>query len=145
MNEKPAKCFSKTCLILLALAALFGPSAEVASAVMSAGTLTLGGVVSRMVTWKVLVPGLPWASVASQVTVVVPMGNVAPDAGKQVEGIVPSMLSCADVVKVTDAPALDVASCVMSEGTVTTGGVRSVSVTVTENEPVLWLPCASVA
>ena len=48
------------------------------------GTDTVGGVTSRTVTVNEAVPVLPAASVAVQVTVVVPMGNVDPDGGAQV-------------------------------------------------------------
>ena len=59
------------------------PAALVASAVMSAGTVTTGGVVSTTVTLKASLVLLPAASVAVQVTDVVPSGNVLPDAGEQ--------------------------------------------------------------
>ena len=60
------------------------PAELVASAVMSAGTVITGGVVSTVpvtVTWNDALEDWPIESVALQFTVVVPIGNVAPDAG----------------------------------------------------------------
>ena len=74
---------------------------------------------------KEALPVLPAASVAEQVTVVVPIGKVEPEAGEQVGIIEPSTTSIADAVKVTTAPAALVASLVIFPGTVTTGGVVS--------------------
>ena len=71
------------------------PEAAVASAVMSAWVSTAGAVVSRTVTLKVLVPVLWWASVAEQVTVVLPSGKVEPEAGAHVTASVPSTASVA--------------------------------------------------
>jgi hypothetical protein len=48
---------------------------------MFAGTVIVGGVVSWTVMWKDAVEVFPAASLAVQVTVVVPSGNVEPDAG----------------------------------------------------------------
>ena len=52
---------------------------------MSAGALTTGAVVSTSVTVTLngRVPVLVWASVAKQVTVVVPTGKLAPEAGSR--------------------------------------------------------------
>src|ERR1022692_306967 len=123
------------------------PEAVVVVVVMSEGTVTTGAVVSTSVTvtLKDLEPVLPCASVALQVTVVVPSVKLAPEAGVQLGGMGPSMLSLADAVKVTVFPEATVVVVVMSAGTVTTGAVVSTSVTVTlkDLEPVL--PCASVA
>ena len=120
------------------------PAGPLASRVRSAGTVTEGGVVSPTVTWKEALPLLPLLSVAVQVTVVGPSGKFVPEAGEQVGVMAPSMLSLAAAGgKVTVAPPLDVASCVMLAGTVTTGFVVSTSVIVNEAVPVL--PCASVA
>ena len=123
------------------------PEALVVVVVMLAGTATTGGVVSTSVTvtLKDLEPVLPCASVALQVTVVVPTAKFAPEAGEQVAVRGPSMLSLAEAVKVTVFPEAVVAVVVMSEGTVTTGGVVSTSVTVTLKEAEAVLPCASVA
>jgi hypothetical protein len=56
------------------------------------------GVVSFTVTVKEAEPVLPWASVAVQVTVVVPSGNIEPLGGAQVTGTTPSTLSVAEAV-----------------------------------------------
>jgi len=94
---------------------------------------------------KDAVPVLPWLSVAVQVTVVVPNGNVAPELGLQLGVSDPSKLSAALAEKVTTAPLGLVASTVMSPGTVTTGGVGSTSTTVTLKDAAPVFPCASVA
>jgi len=120
------------------------PADELASRVTPAGTLTVGAVVSRIATMNEAEPVLPCASVARHVTIVEPMGNVAPDAGEHDAGSGPSTLSLADAVNVTCAPLPDVASFVTSAGTLTTGDVVSAGVTVIENVPMLVFPCASV-
>jgi hypothetical protein len=56
-----------------------GPRSPIVT-VMSAGRLRAGAVVSTTVTVAVPVPMLPGGSVAVQVTVVVPIGNVEPEA-----------------------------------------------------------------
>ena len=71
------------------------PLAPVASTVWSAGTVTIGLVTSCTSTVKVLVPVLPAASVAEQVTVVVPSANFVPEAGMQLALTVPSTRSVA--------------------------------------------------
>lgn len=77
---------------------------------------------------------LPWASVAVQLTCVVPTVKVAPDAGVHVTGTVPSTVSvAAGFVKVTTAPPGPVASVVMSAGGAPTVGAV-VSCTVTLND-----------
>jgi hypothetical protein len=65
----------------------------------------------------------PCVSVAVHPTVVVPIGNVLPDAGEQTTGRVPSTRSDADAVNVTTAPDGVVAVAVMLAGTVTEGAV----------------------
>ena len=50
---------------------------------MSAGQVTTGASVSLTVTINVQVSALPTASIAMQVTVVVPTGNTEPEAGLQ--------------------------------------------------------------
>ena len=85
----------------------------------------------------------PCASVAVQVTVVAPKGNVLPEAGLQLTATLPSTMSTALAVKVTTAPAALVASTVILAGTMSIGGV--VSRTVTVKLPWAVLPCASVA
>ena len=119
------------------------PVEPVASTVMFDGTVTTGAVISRTVTVKVLLPVLPAASVAEQVTVVVPIAKVEPDGGEQVVVRAPLTASKAEAAKVTTAPAELVASTVMFDGTVTTGAVVSTTVTVNVLLPVL--PAASVA
>jgi hypothetical protein len=58
------------------------PDALVASTVMFAGTPeSIGGVVSTTVTWNEAVAVFPAGSLAVQVTVVVPSGNLDPDGG----------------------------------------------------------------
>jgi hypothetical protein len=118
------------------------PPVLVARAVMFDGTVTTGGV-SVTVIVKLAVPVLVCSSVAEQFTVVVPSGNVEPDAGVQVTGSVPSTTSVALAVNVTAAPLGLVACVVMFDGTATTGGV--VSVTVTVKVPLAVLRAASVA
>jgi hypothetical protein len=104
---------------------------------MLAGTVTVGGVVSCTVTTKESEPVLLWESVAVQVTVVVPSGNVLPDAGAQLGAMLPSTMSLAEAEYVTTAPPGPVAAVVMLAGTVTVGGVVSCTVTTKESEPVL--------
>jgi hypothetical protein len=98
---------------------------ELVVVVMSAGTETEGLVVSLTVTVNDAVPVLPAASVAEQLTVVVVIGNVEPEAGVQTAVTEPSTLSVADTVNVTVLPAELVASTVMADGTVRTGAVVS--------------------
>src|SRR5256712_6192166 len=76
------------------------PVALVASTVAFAGTVTTGPVVSVTVTVNDAALWLPCASVALQVTVVAPNGNVAPLAGVHVAATGPSRVSVADAVKV---------------------------------------------
>jgi len=112
------------------------PAALVASTNLSPGTVSSGGPpVTR--TKKDSVVRLKCASRAVQRTCVLPEGNVEPDAGEQVTGTEPSMLSTALAVKVTTGLSVS-----MSPGTVTTGGV--VSVTNTAKPPAV-VPPASVA
>ena len=62
---------------------------------MFAGTVIVGGVVSLTVTVKDVCELLPALLVAVQSTVVVAIANVAPDAGTQITGTVPSIASVA--------------------------------------------------
>ena len=87
--------------------------------------VTLGAVVSSTVTEKVAVELLPAASVAEQLTDVVPIGKVLPEGGVQLTATEPSMASSAVALKVTTAPSGLVASFVMGSGTLSTGGVVS--------------------
>jgi len=73
------------------------PAALVASSVISAWAAMTGAVVSSTVTVKVVaVAALPWASVALQVTVVLPIAKVDPEAGEQVAVPAPSTASDVD-------------------------------------------------
>src|SRR2546428_3584109 len=119
------------------------PVALVASTVAFAGTVTTGPVVSVTVTVNEAALWLPCASVAAQVTVVAPNGNVDPLVGVQLVATTPSRRSVADAVKLKIAPAALVASTVAFAGTATTGPV--VSVTVTVKVFVLTLAWPSVA
>ena len=85
----------------------------------------VGAVVSFTVTVKLAEPVLPAASLAVQLTVVVPIGNVEAEAGLHVTGREPSTKSVAVAVNVTAAPAELVASTIISAGTVTVGEVVS--------------------
>src|SRR5204863_77302 len=116
------------------------PAALVASTTIGGGAVTVGGVVSTTVTWKLALPVLPCASVRMQLMRVSASPNVLPEAGLQVVATLPSTMSLAEAVKVATAPAALVASTVMSEGTVTIGGVVSSTVTWKLALPVL--PCA---
>ena len=93
---------------------------------------------STTVTVKLQLDVLPFASVAVQVTVVVPNENVLPDAGEQAK-VTPGQLSVAVAVWLTTAvqtPGAVFAR--MFAGHVTTGG--SASITVTVNEQVAGTP-----
>src|SRR4030067_756333 len=119
------------------------PEGPVASTVVPGGTITVGAVVSCTVTMKLLLPVFRLASVASQLTVVSPIAKVEPETGVQSVVNGPSTISNAEVIKLTTAPEGPVASTVVSGGTVTSGGVRSRTVTMKLLLPVFRL--ASVA
>src|SRR5688572_1843816 len=111
--------------------------------VMSPGVPAIAGAtVSRTVTVNDASPVL-LPSLAAQVTVVTPIGNVAPDTGEHVGLVTPAIESVAEAEKVTTAPAALAASVTIFAGTVTIGAV--VSATTTSNVPVAWLPDESVA
>ena len=101
------------------------PAAEAASTMTSAGTVTAGAPASPTVTTNAAVPALPAVSVALQLTVVVPIPNVDPEAGAHVAVGDPSTASVEPALNVTGAPDADVASTMTSVGTDTTGGVVS--------------------
>ena len=86
---------------------------------------------------------LPRSSEAVHVTVVVPIGNVEPEAGVHVTEREPSTRSVAVAVNETTLPAELVASNVILAGNVRVGAV--VSLTVMVNDAVPVLPAASVA
>jgi hypothetical protein len=75
------------------------------------------------VTLKDAVAVFSWPSTAVQVTVVVPIGKVEPDAGVQLKVRTKSLTPDAVAVYVTAAPSELVASAVMLAGTVIVGGV----------------------
>jgi hypothetical protein len=111
---------------------------------MSAGQVAVGSSVSLTVTVKEQAPVLPLASVAEQITGVVPVAKTVPEAGLQVTALTPAQLSVALAVKLTTAehwPRSVLTA--MLAGQVRTGA--SVSLTVTVKEQALVLPLASVA
>src|SRR5262249_17474417 len=116
---------------------------DVASADAFAGTVIAGPVVSTTVTVNDLLAELRCASVAEQVTVVVPRPNVDPLARVQFTATLPSSRSAADTVKLKVAPDRLVPSLVGFTGTVITGAVVSRPVTV--NDVLATLPRLSVA
>src|SRR5262249_40442664 len=111
------------------------PAGPVASDTMPAGTLTLGGVVSCTVTLNEALPVLPAASLAVQVTLVVPNENVEPDAGLHAGITFASSGSLAVATKVATAPLGPVASNVVFDGTVTTGAVVSAATVLFNSTP----------
>jgi hypothetical protein len=126
------------------------PAALVASTVMFGGSVNVGAVVSLTVTVNDAVPVLPAESVAEQFTVVVVIGKVEPEDGVQTAAIGPSTSSVAVTAKLTEAPDGPVASTVIGEGTVSTGGVVSdtggeVIVMLTAPEAGDMLPALSLA
>ncbi len=93
---------------------------------MSDGTSPIvGAVVSWTVMWKDADELFPCESVAVHATVVVPSGNVEPDAGVQPDVATGSSGSENVTVYVTARPAADVASATMSDGTTMSGAVVS--------------------
>ena len=74
------------------------PAELVASAVTSACGAITGGVVSSTVTLKLPFAVFPAASEAEQLTVVVPITKVEPEAGKQLMGTGPSTASLAEAL-----------------------------------------------
>lgn len=101
------------------------PDGPVASAMMSAGKVRIGSVVSCTVTLKLPVAVLPRVSDAEQLTAVVPIAKVLPEAGEQVTETGPSTASFAVGEKVTIAPEDPVASTIILAGRLNTGGVVS--------------------
>jgi hypothetical protein len=88
----------------------------------------MGGVVSITVTLKVAKATRPELSVALQLTGVVPSGNGNAPDGTQITGSVPSTGSLAEAMNANVAPAGLVASKTAWGGTVTVGGVWSITV-----------------
>ena len=101
------------------------PDEPAASVVLLEGRVNEGGVVSTTVTVKLPLAVLPRASDAEQFTVVAPIGNVAPEMGRQVTAVAPSTRSDAEAENVTTLPPAPVASAVMFPGSVSAGGVES--------------------
>ncbi len=93
------------------------PPGPVASTVLSAGTVTAGGVVSTTVTSNESDPALPRESVEEQVTTVVPSAKTSPLWWSQFTVVGRSTRSVADAEKLTAAPPGPVASTVLSAGT----------------------------
>jgi hypothetical protein len=99
---------------------------------MLAGQLSDGGVVSSTVTVNEQFVVLPDASVAVQVTVVVPFGNVEPDGGVQ-DAVIPGQLSLDVAVKLTTAEHCpESVPVVMFAGQFRVGASLSFTVTVNE-------------
>ena len=110
---------------------------------MLAGTMTRGASRSTTVTVNDPVATLPAASVAVQVTVVVPIGKVEPEAGTQTT-FTARLLSVPVTTKVTTALLEPGAAGTMRLGGSSSTG-RSRSMTVTSKLVVAVLPEASVA
>jgi len=121
------------------------PSEETHSTVWSAGQVIVGAVVSAAtVTTKEHIEELPEASVAVQVTVVVPSANTEPEGGEQTTLGVGSQASVAIAEKLTTSPPSLAQVTRMSAGQVIEGAVVSAT-TVTSKEHIEELPEASVA
>src|SRR5437773_3200319 len=131
-GEQVTLSLPSTMSLAVAVKVTVAPAALVASAVIGAGQLTVGAVVSRTVTANEQVLVLCATSKTVQVTVVLPRAKVLPLAGEQVTLSAPSTMSLAVAVKVTVAPAALVASAVIGSGQLTVGAV--VSRTVTAND-----------
>ena len=71
------------------------PPGPVASIATGPGSPRAGGTVSTTVTENITAQRLPCASMAAQVTLVVPMGTTAPLAGEQLTATLPSTTSVA--------------------------------------------------
>src|SRR5688572_258932 len=115
-------------------------------AMLLCGTIA-GAVVSTTSMVKVVcTAGLLALSVWLHLTVVVPKANVAPDAGRQVAGPVPSTMSVhSGASYVTAAPAAEVASTFSMFGCdAMTGGVESITFTLKVSGSASF-PAASVA
>jgi len=98
------------------------PAVDVAAATFVPGTfVNTGLVVSCTVTVNDADASMPRLLVAVQVTVVVVIANVEPEAGVHTGSSGPSVGSVAVATNVTAAPPGLVASTVMSPGTVTVG------------------------
>lgn len=120
------------------------PDSMPAGGLMFAGLAAIAKSTNRTVTVEDDEPRLPAASVAVQVTVVVPNEKAEPEAGEQVVGKDPLTMSIAVAENVATAPAGPVASRPTGNPDIdTNGGVVSRTVTVEDAKPTL--PAASVA
>jgi hypothetical protein len=129
--------------VALALNVTAAPAGLVHSAVISAGQFTVTAAVPSILTRKLQEPVLPVASVAVQVTVVVPMANMLPLAGLHAI-VAPGQLSLTPALKLTTAPhSPGSLGCVISPGQLGSGGWASI----TRTSKLHWavLPAASVA
>ena len=118
------------------------PDAPVAGLVTLAGGVNVGALLVT-VTWKLPATLAAFESVTLQLTSVVPITNVDPDAGEQTAGIEPSSMSLPTALNVTAAPAALVAGVVMSAGGVNVGGLF-VTVTVKSPEAVACIESVTV-
>jgi hypothetical protein len=101
------------------------PDDPIASTLKSAGTVTVGAVVSTTVILKLLLAGFPLESVTEHETVVSPSEKVSPEFALQVGVNAPSTASLAETLKSTAAPDGPVASAVILDGTRITGAIVS--------------------
>ena len=117
--------------VALAANVTAAPPGPVAAAVIGAGTLMVGEVLSTTVTVKEAGAEVlfEW-SVAVHETVVVPSGKVSPDAWLQEKVGEGSIASAAETENVTTAPPAPVASLEIGPGTDTVGAPWSATVTV---------------
>ena len=106
------------------------PEMSNAFTVILAGNVNVGGVVSTTVTVKLPFTVLLCESVAEQLTVVIPRGNVEPEAGKQATANGPSITSLEEAVKLTGAPEAFNASTVRLAGRASMGKPLSTTVIV---------------
>jgi len=91
--------------------------------VIGAGQVTTGASSSLTVTVNEQLLAFDEASVAEHITVVMPFGKVAPDAGVQTGVIAPSQLSTAVAVNITTAEHIvESVPVTIGEGQVRTGG-----------------------
>src|SRR5437870_2446884 len=93
--------------------------------------VTMGTTGSMICTVKVQLPWLPPASVATQITLLVPTGKIEPEAGVQTTEGRASQVSVALAAKVITAPPGLVHSTVTFDGQVGMGGTESITVTMT--------------
>src|SRR2546425_7936409 len=142
-GEQVTLSLPSTMSLAVAVKVTVAPDALVASAVIGAGQLTVGVVVSRTVTANEQVLVLCAASKAVQVPVVLPSAKVLPLAGFFLMIRRPPTSSLFPSAKVFLSPAALVASAVIGAGQLTVGAV--VSRTVTANEQGFELRAAAKA